>query len=801
MRLPHTLFSTASTPYTNPPKLGDLALVYVSTSRDRIFLCTVWPSLTAGTASLDRLIHAPVPPNAPIFGALPAVSTDTAYIYPYSEWRLFVTADGAQETVPNSRVSAASISIRFFGDASKNSSTITKKLQVRALLESKFVATGCIIAKDESGGMEIVDAQTYPPSTSQTPYPPPISVQYPLLVTSTTEIKIVHRPATASTQTNNATKEDKPFSNVGGMAQAKLALMDLLSLPLKHAEELKRLGTSIPRGILMHGPPGVGKTLLVKEAARSLGVPVVSISASEVYNPVLGESERILRELFERAERLMGTHDGDDKQSGRLGLASYTIGGHGSGGAVIFIDEIDAICSKRDDGGISSGQLETRIVAQLLTLLEQTKAVVVAATNRPNALDPALRRPGRFDRELAIPLPSLEDRIDILRTILRSVPLQNDIDASAQDGESTPSFREHLIIHLAKATQGWSGADLASLVREAALHALRSDHQLHTSTPNAAEEWHPRDLIQADFDAAMLLIQPASHRGWTVEVPKTTWNDIGGLEEVKKKLKMTVEWPVTHSDAFVRLGLDLPRGILLHGPPGCAKTTLVKAVANACKASFVCLSGADVYSPFLGEAERLIRDVFKKARAARPAIIFFDEIDSMVKKRGGAEGDAMNSRVLTTLLTEMDGIDSSSATSGFNDHVLVIAATNRPDQLDEALLRPGRFDRIIEIPLPDETTRFEILKVHTRQLPLVPSVDMKTVLDELLEVAQDTEGFSGADLEAICREAAILALKENIHASTIPVAFIHQSASVHGLGLLATLDLGQPSNNTTSQPS
>lgn len=816
-RLPHLAFANSGLFATGPLKLGELALVYLFNNPDRVFLCNAWPSETSDSCSIDTLIHFPVPAGSPITN-YPRKDAFEAVVFKFSDFSLFQLSSDAN-SMPSKVEDAKEVKVRFFGDAVKNSHTNTKKLQVKALLESKYVTPGAKLSRDGSGGFEIVSTTSFPNSalSSSTSSISTASSSTPnnrlVRVTCHTTIHFVSLAETLKQSISLESKLDK----VGGMARAKEALIEMLCLPLKYKHVLETLGTTVPRGILLHGPPGVGKTLLVKEAARSLGIPVLSVAASDVYSAVLGQSEATLRQIFDKAESMMLTggssahaedflnassrSNSDDKSSestkmdGNESLSSsrldrYTAGGHNAGGVVIFIDEIDAICSKRDGDGGSGGtqQLEARIVTQLLTLLEQTRAIVVAATNRPNSLDPALRRPGRFDREISIGLPTQSERVEILESLLQSVSLDLDESTSNDSATSTEEKRRSLILDLASKTQSWSGADLSSLIREAALSALRTafiedpDSIMHDTTLDSAEkvdkEVEVRGIGKDDWEAALCRVRPTSHRGWTLEVPTTKWDDIGGLEEVKKQLRMLVEWPIAHAAAFKRLGLELPRGILLHGPPGCAKTTLVRAVAHACKASFVCLSGADVYSPLLGEAERKIREIFKKARAARPSIIFFDEIDAMVTKRG-SESDAVSTRVLTQLLTEMDGVEAIAPSETGNDHLLVIAATNRPDQLDSALLRPGRFDRIVEIPLPDEVTRNAITKVHTRKLPLAPLTEVEAAISK---VAKITNGCNGADIEAICREAGILALKSDINCKTVSVDFLIQAAISHTNG-------------------
>ena len=820
-RLPHSAFSSSGPFGSDPLTLGELVLVYSFAHPDRVFLCSAWPSSTSDSCAIDTLIHFPIPNGARIL-TRPQNQGITALIFKYSDFSIFQGSSVSHKTT--SKVEEArEIKIRFYGDAVKNSHTNTKRLQVKALLESKYVTAGSKLSRDGLGGFEIVGASSKSnsiSSTHQSSTSTASSTHKDTLLVKVTSSTVIHFVSLAETLKQSISLESK-LDKVGGMAHAKEALIEMLCMPLKYKDVLERLGTTVPRGILLHGPPGVGKTLLVKEAARTLNIPVLSVAAGDVYSSVLGQSELALRQIFDKADSMMLTGgasaDASDflqtssqsANSSERGLNSsssqnddsskllssrldnYTVGGHNAGGVIIFIDEIDAICSKRDgDGGSSGGaqQLEARIVTQLLTLLEQTRAVVIAATNRPNSLDPALRRPGRFDREIAINLPTQSERIEILDNLLRDVTLSFENPVNQGNERSFEVERQALILDLASKTQSWSGADLSSLVREAALSALRSafSHNpeaiLHDTTldegANNDSEAEVRGIRSEDWEAALVRIRPTSHRGWTLEVPTTKWDDIGGLEEVKRQLKVLVEWPIAHAASFKRLGLELPRGLLLHGPPGCAKTTLVRAVAHACKASFVCLSGADVYSPLLGEAERKIREVFKKARAARPSIIFFDEIDAMVTKRG-SDSDAVSTRVLTQLLTEMDGVEAIAPSETGNDHLLVIAATNRSDQLDPALLRPGRFDRIVEIPLPDEETRVAIAKVHTRKIPLHP---LDQVESALIKVATYTNGCNGADIQAICREAAILALKSDIKSESVSVDFLIQAALNHTNG-------------------
>ncbi len=498
------------------------------------------------------------------------------------------------------------------------------------------------------------------------------------------------------------------YEDIGGMKHIIQRVRELVELPLRHPELFKRLGIEPPKGILLYGPPGCGKTLLAKAVANEADAYFIAINGPEIMSKYYGESEQRLREIFEQAKK--------------------------NSPAIIFIDEIDAIAPKRDE---VVGEVERRVVAQLLALMDglesRGEVVVIAATNRPNALDPALRRPGRFDREIEIPLPDKQGRLEILQIHTRGVPLAEDVDLEK----------------LAEITHGYTGADLAALVKEAALHALRRylpEIDLESeSIP--AEVLERMEVRMEDFLAAFKEIVPSGLREIYVEVPEVYWSDIGGLHEAKQQLRMAVEWPLKYPDAFKRLGIRPPKGILLYGPPGCGKTLLAKAVATESKANFIAVRGPEVLSKWVGESERMIREIFRKARQYSPAIIFFDEIDAIAPARGYGTDTRVTERIVSQLLTEMDGIASL-------ENVVVIAATNRPDIIDPALLRPGRFDKLVYVPPPDTQARLEILKIHTRNMPLADDVD-------LFEIAVRTEGYSGADLEALVREAALQALRED----------------------------------------
>ncbi len=530
----------------------------------------------------------------------------------------------------------------------------------------------------------------------------------PVIIKKTTNIVLLDKPMEMY-NLPHVTYED-----IGGLKHVIQKVRELVELPLRHPELFKRLGIDPPKGILLYGPPGTGKTLLAKAVANEADAYFKAINGPEIMSKFYGESEQRLREIFEEAKK--------------------------NAPAIIFIDEIDAIAPKRDE---VMGEVERRVVAQLLALMDGLESrgdvIVIAATNRPNALDPALRRPGRFDREIEIPLPDKQGRLEILQIHTRGMPLADDVDLNK----------------LAEITHGYTGADIAALVREAALHALRRylpEIDLESDTI-PAELLEKMEVRMEDFMAAYKEIVPSGLREIYVEVPEVSWDDIGGLEEVKQELRQTVEWPMKYPEIFKKLGIRPPRGILLYGPPGTGKTLLAKAVATESGANFIAIRGPEILSKWVGESEKAVREIFKKARMYAPVVVFFDEIDAIAPARGYSADSRVTERIVSQLLTEMDGLSRL-------ENVVVIAATNRPDILDPALLRPGRFDKLIYVPPPDVHARLEILKIHTRNMPLAPDVD-------LFEVARRTEGYSGADLEALVREAAMRALKESIHIEKI----------------------------------
>ncbi|KAJ2776482.1 hypothetical protein H4R18_005651 [Coemansia javaensis] len=507
-----------------------------------------------------------------------------------------------------------------------------------------------------------------------------------------------------------------------GLEEAYRSLVEVVQYPIQHAEAFRRLNVEAPRGVLLYGPPGVGKTRLVEAVARHAGALLEVVQGPEILGPYPGESEQRLRARFRAAQ------DGARRQPGRA--------------SILFIDEIDSIAPKREagplGGGGGGGGAAARLVAQLLTLMDglesRGRLVVVGATNLPNALDPALRRPGRFDREIRIDVPNQIQRRQILAYYTRRMPLAGRLSL---DG-------------LAEVTNGYVGADIAALCREAASHAV-------IARLGGGGGGREHGVAEADFRAAMARVVPSTKRGLGIDVARTAWADVGGLAGVKLKLQQAAEWPLTRAAAMARLGVRAPRGVLLFGPPGCSKTTLVKVVATQTHATFLSINGAALYSPYVGDAERTLRETFRAARTATPAVVFFDEIEAMVGKRalGGSAsaGDSVQDRILSTLLNEMDGIEPA-------DGVLVVGATNRIDMLDAALLRPGRFDRIVYVPPPDAAARREILRIRARAMPLGPDVDIAALADR-------THGFSGADMANLSREAALLALRQRIDAQRV----------------------------------
>ncbi|KAK1552503.1 hypothetical protein Q3G72_018404 [Acer saccharum] len=520
--------------------------------------------------------------------------------------------------------------------------------------------------------------------------------------------------STVNSSSNNNNNKWKAEEAIGGNKQAVESLRELITFPLLYSEQALKLGLKWPRGLLLYGPPGTGKTSLVRAVVQECDAHLTVISPHSVHKAHAGESEKVLREAFKEA-------------------SSHAMSGKPS---VVFIDEIDALCPRRDH----RREQDVRLASQLFTLMDSNKpsstsiphVVVVASTNRVDAIDPALRRSGRFDAEIEVTVPTEEERFEILKLYAKKIPLEANVDLQA----------------IAASCNGYVGADLEALCREATMSAVKR-------LSDADECASVFCVTMEDWKHARSVVGPSITRGVTVEIPKVSWEDIGGLRDLKKKLQQAVEWPIKHSDAFSRLGVSPVRGVLLHGPPGCSKTTLAKAAAHAAQASFFSLSGAELYSMYVGESEALLRDTFRRARLAAPSIIFFDEADVVAAKRGGSSSSniAVGERLLSTLLTEMDGLEQAKG-------ILVLAATNRPHAIDAALLRPGRFDLVLYVPPPDLEARYEILRVHTRNMKVGDDVDLRGI-------AEDTELFTGAELEGLCREAGIVALRENISATVI----------------------------------
>jgi len=540
----------------------------------------------------------------------------------------------------------------------------------------------------------------------------------PVIITDATEI--VLNPEAMPVEEDSV--PGVTYEDIGGLEEEVKKVREMVELPLKHPEIFQRLGVEAPKGVLLHGPPGTGKTLLARAVASETNSHFIVINGPEIMSKYYGQSEENLRKKFEEAEK--------------------------NAPSIIFIDEIDAIASKREE---TRGEVERRVVAQLLALMDGLKSrgrvVVIAATNVPNILDPALRRPGRFDRELEIGVPNKEGRLTILKIHTRNMPLAKDVNLK----------------DLAAITHGFVGADLSSFAKEAAMIVLRRvlpdlKYDKDESIPNEILE--KLQITKQDFKDALKVVRPSALREVLVEIPNINWTDIGGLQGVKTELMEAVEWPLKHPDAFKRLGVKPPKGILLYGAPGTGKTLMVKAVAHESEANFISIKGPELLSKWVGESEKAVREIFKKARQTAPTIIFFDEIDSLVPRRGSSSDSNVTERVVNQLLTEIDGLED------LHD-IIIIGATNRPDMVDTALLRPGRFDRIILTPVPDKAARLEILKVHTKDMPL-QTVD----IDYL---AEQTEGFVGADIEALCREAAMLALREDIKGKLITTDHFEQA--------------------------
>jgi transitional endoplasmic reticulum ATPase len=531
----------------------------------------------------------------------------------------------------------------------------------------------------------------------------------PLIITENTKITILEESTIQSKQGKKGI-DKVTYDDIGGLKNELIKVREMIELPLRHPELFKRLGVEAPKGVLLHGAPGTGKTLLAKAIVNETNANFYSISGPEIMSKFYGESEAQLRKIFEEAEQ------------------------HSP--SIIFIDELDSIAPKREE---VTGEVERRVVAQLLSLMDGLEArgrvVVIGATNRVNALDPALRRPGRFDREIELGIPDRNGRSEILNIHTRNMPLEKDVDLEK----------------LADISHGFVGADIQALAKETAIRALRRIlPEIDLSVEKIPSDILNKIVIRMqDFLDVLKEIEPSAMREVFVEIPNVSWKDVGGLLDIKQELIESIEWPLKHKKLFSVSNAIAPKGILLYGPPGTGKTLLAKAVANESEANFISIKGPELLSKWVGESEKGIREIFRKARQAAPCIIFFDEIDAIAPRRGGEFGDShVTERVISQLLTELDGLEELKG-------VTVIAASNRPDIIDPALLRPGRFDRLLYIPPPDVESRFEIIKIHTKNKPLAGDIDLN-------HLARIFEGYTGADIASIASTAAILALREHV---------------------------------------
>ncbi|KAA0008546.1 MAG: CDC48 family AAA ATPase [Thermoplasmata archaeon] len=530
-----------------------------------------------------------------------------------------------------------------------------------------------------------------------------------------TEVALIQADTTItiSEKVAKASEEKIPhvtYEDIGGLSDEIKQVREMIELPLKHPELFEKVGIEPPKGVLLYGPPGTGKTLIAKAVANEANANFFTLSGPEIMSKFYGQSEENLRQIFNEATE--------------------------NAPSIIFIDEIDSIAPKREE---VHGDVERRVVAQLLALMdglkERGKVIVIAATNRANAIDPALRRPGRFDREIEIGIPDKKGRKEILEIHTRGMPLAEDVNLDK----------------LADMTHGYSGADLQALCKEAAMRALREvlpEIDLETEEI-PAEILNKLEVKEKHFYEAFKSMSPSALREVVIESPNVRWKDIGGLEKTKQELKEAVEWPLKYGEIFAHMRAKPPKGILLYGPPGTGKTLLAKAVATESEANFISVKGPEFLSKWVGESEKAVRETFRKAKQAAPCIVFFDEMDAIAPTRGSSSDSHVTERVISQLLTELDGLEELR-------DVTVIAATNRPDIIDPALLRPGRFDRLIYIPPPDKEARKEIFKIHTRNKPLADDIDLN-------ELAEKTEGYTGADIAAVCNEAVMTAIREYIN--------------------------------------
>ena len=605
---------------------------------------------------------------------------------------------------------------------------------LRQVMEGRVLSKGDKIALNVMGNKIDLVVNSFAPSGDA------------VMMANNTEVKINDKPAAGGGEIPQVSYDD-----IGGLDNEIKKIREMVELPLRHPELFKRLGVEAPKGVLLHGPPGTGKTMLAKAVAGETSSNFTYIGGPEIVSKFYGESEEKLREIFKEAEE--------------------------NAPSIIFIDEIDSLAPKRDE---VSGETERRIVAQMLALMDglksRGKVVVIGATNRPNSIDEALRRPGRFDREIEISIPDRDGRFDILQIHTRGMPLASDVDLG----------------RLADLTHGYAGADLNALTKEAAMAALRrilpdvnlEAEEIPSETLNKIEvKWD-------DFVEALREMQPSTMREVLIEKPNVKWDDIGALEDAKQELKEAVEWPLKYSKVFSHMNAKPPRGILMYGPPGTGKTMLAKAVATESEANFISVKGPEFLSKWVGESEKAVRETFRKARQAAPCVIFMDEVDSITSERGTGSDSNVTERVISQLLTEMDGL------SALHD-VVVIAATNRPDIIDPALLRPGRFDKSIYIGTPDRESRKKIFEIHTRSKPLAEDVDLE-------ELAKDTEDYTGADISAVCNEAVMIAVRKLVESGQMPsdeeiaackVQMEHFRTAIEKIGPKVRKELSQYSRN------
>jgi transitional endoplasmic reticulum ATPase len=533
----------------------------------------------------------------------------------------------------------------------------------------------------------------------------------PVIVNDSTKITVSEESAKAQQVSREGGAPSITYEDIGGLGDAVGRVREMIELPLRHPELFKRLGVEAPKGVLLHGPPGTGKTLLAKAVANETNANFYTIGGPEIMSKYYGESEEKLRNVFQQAEK--------------------------NAPSIIFIDEIDSIAPKREE---VSGEVERRIVAQLLSLMDgmstRGKVVVIGATNRVNAIDPALRRPGRFDREIEIGVPDRNGRLEVLQIHTRGMPLAKDVNLDK----------------LADISHGFVGADLQSLAKEAAIRALRRVlPEIDLSSESIPAETLRKIIVtMQDFTDVIKEMEPSAMREVFVEIPDVRWEDIGGLSSIKQELQEAVEWPLKYQAVFTYADAMPPKGILLYGPPGTGKTLMAKAAANESEANFISIKGPELLSKWVGESEKGVREVFRKARQAAPCIIFFDEIDAIAPRRGGGfSGDShVTERLISQLLTELDGLEILT-------NVVVIGATNRPDIIDAALLRPGRFDRLLYVPSPDRDSRIQIIKIHTKKKPLADDVNIEKLADH-------TDRYTGADIASLSSAAVMLALREHI---------------------------------------